>query len=168
MMMDILNTGISNIIDIKATNKTRQVQTAWAGPVWRWLRTTASRQVSGAMDANYRSWTVATMTANFSGCTSEWYAVNYRGCNSKSNDGCDHQLLDRCGMAANYRGWTGRSIDAVGLASSKCVIYCEQPWLDQCGVGCKPQQMDRLVRPSCEIQPLHRQGKGCEYPQLER
>ena len=67
MMMDILNTGISNIIDIKATNKTRQVQTAWAGPVWRWLRTTASRQVSAAMDANYRSWTVATMTTNFSG-----------------------------------------------------------------------------------------------------
>ncbi len=67
--MDILNTGISNIIDIKATNKTRQVQTAcWARPVlWRWLRTTASRQVSAAMDANYRSWTVATMTANFSG-----------------------------------------------------------------------------------------------------
>jgi hypothetical protein len=30
------------------------------------------------MDANYRSWTGATMTANFSGCTSEWYAVNYR------------------------------------------------------------------------------------------
>ena len=118
MMMDILNTGSSNIIDIKATNKTRQVQTAWAGPVWRWLRTTASRQVSAAMDANYRSWTVATMTANFSGCTSEWYAVNYRGCNSKSNDGCDHQPLDRCGMAANYRGWTSRSIDAAGLAVS--------------------------------------------------
>ena len=106
MMMDILNTGSSNIIDIKATNKTRQVQTAWAGPVWRWLRTTASRQVSAAMDANYRSWTVATMTANFSGC------------NSKSNDGCDHQPLDRCGMAANYRGWTSRSIDAAGLAVS--------------------------------------------------
>jgi hypothetical protein len=89
MMMDILNTGSSNIMDIKATNKTRQVQTAWAGPVWRWLRTTAtaSRQVSAAMDASYRSWTVATMTANFRGCTSEWYAVKYRGCNSKNNDG---------------------------------------------------------------------------------
>ena len=66
-MMDFLNTGICIIIDIKATNKTRQVQTAWAGPVRRWLRTTASRQLSAAMDANYRSWTVATMPANFSG-----------------------------------------------------------------------------------------------------
>ena len=83
--MDILNTGISNIIDIKATNKTRQVQTAWAGPVWRWLRTTASRLDRCDDDCELQR------------CTSEWYAVNYRGCNSKSNDGCDHQPLDRCG-----------------------------------------------------------------------
>ena len=91
MMMDILNTGSSNIIDIKATNKTRQVQTAWAGPVWLWLQTTAARPVSAAMNnANYRSWAVATITANFS----EWFAVNYRGWNSRSGDGCDHQPLD--------------------------------------------------------------------------
>ena len=60
-------------------------------------------------------------------------------------------------MAANYQGWTSRSIDAAGLAVSAGFTAnypgwterqcCELPWLDQWGVGCKPQPKYRFVRP---------------------